>query len=90
MGTQQAASYDNVFMTALEEEMIENYHLKPRVWLRYKDNIFFIWDLGENELNEQLAYLNGEYTTNIFTSDWSRKEINFLDMTVKVHEDTIH
>ena len=56
------------------------------VWFRYIDDIFFVWDHGEEKLNEWLSYLNNQHHSIKFTSEWSRSEINFLDTTVKVDE----
>ena len=83
MGTRVAPSYDNLYMRALETKILENYHLKPRVWYRYIDDIFFIWDHGPTELTNWLKYLNGTNDTIKFTSEHSSEKINFLDTLVK-------
>ena len=58
MGTRVAPSYANLFMTALETKLIDNYRLKPKVWFRYIDDVFFIWEHGEEELTKWLSYLS--------------------------------
>ena len=83
MGTRVAPSYANLFMTTLENKFLENHELKPRVWLRYIDDIFFVWDHGENELKIWLEYLNQQHHSIKFTSEWSENEISFLDTKVK-------
>ena len=83
MGTKVAPSYANLFMSELEEKLIETHTLKPKVWFRYIDYIFFIWEHGENSLKEWYAHLNNYHKTIKFTLEWSRKTINFLDTTVK-------
>ena len=83
MGTRVAPSYANLFMTTLENKFLENHDNKPRVWLRYIDDIFFIWDHGEDALTEWLEYLNSQHHSIKFTSEWSRNQISFLDTTVK-------
>ena len=83
MGTKVAPSYANLFMSELEEKLIETHTLKPKVWFRYIDDIFFIWEHGENSLKEWYEHLNNYHKTIRFTLEWSRKTINFLDTTVK-------
>ena len=50
MGTKVAPSLANLFMEKLEKEMTQSYHLKPKVWYRYIDDIFYIWEHEEEEL----------------------------------------
>ena len=50
MGTKVAPSYANLFMSNLEEKMLGSYDKQPTIWLRYIDNIFFIWFLSNGYL----------------------------------------
>ena len=84
MGTRVAPTYANLFMSRLEERLIEGRTLKPTVWLRYIDDIFFIWEHGEIELLEWIKYLNKSHKTIKFTVEYSTSEINFLDTKVKL------
>ena len=86
MGTRLAPSLANLFMDRLERRMLDGYRLKPTVWLRYIDDVFFIWDHGENSLNEWFNYLNAQHKTIKFTTEFSKKQINFLDTTIKIDE----
>ena len=83
MGTKVAPSYANLFMSKLEKEMLETYPLKPTTWWRYIDDIFFIWDYGEIELEKWLHHLNTYHRTIKFTSEWSKQKVHFLDTTVR-------
>ena len=83
MGTKVAPSYANLFMSKLEKEMLETYPLKPTTWWRYIDDIFFIWDYGEIELEKCLHHLNTYHRTIKFTSEWSKEKVHFLDTTVR-------
>ena len=60
---------------------------KPKVRLRYIDDIFYIWEHGEDELTKWLEHLNNFHKTIKFTNEWSHTKINFLDTTVKVNID---
>ena len=87
MGTRVAPSLANLFMNSLENKMIQSYDKKPKVWLRYIDDIFYIWEHGEDELTKWLEHLNNFHKTIKFTNEWSHTKINFLDTTVKVNID---
>ena len=42
-------------MAKLEEEISSEIELKPFLWWRYKDDIFFLWEHGEEKLKESLG-----------------------------------
>ena len=46
-------------MSDLETKFLESQHLQALVWLRYIDDIFFIWNHGEESLKKFLDELNG-------------------------------
>ena len=79
IGTRVAPSYANLFMHKLEEELIESYPLKPKIWLRYIDDVFFIWEHGLKEMNKWVTHLNNAHLSIKFTCEHSFKEIHFLD-----------
>ena len=58
--------------------------LKPYLWWRYIDDIFFLWEHGEKKLKEFIEHLNEENPTIKFTTEWSQTSINFLDVTVSL------
>ena len=66
-------------MTELDEEILREVELKS--W-QYIDDIFFIWEHGEEKLKEYIDMLNKKHPTIKFTSEWSKTQINFLDVTV--------
>ena len=94
MGTPMAPNYANLFMAKFEEDAITSYHastgLKTHVWYRYIDDIFLIWTHGDEELQKFLLYLDTfSGTRNMkskikFEINKSEKEVNFLDVTIKV------
>ena len=69
-------------MAELEEEILREVELKPYLWWRYIDDIFFIWEHGEEKLKEFIDVLNKKHPTIKFTAEWSKTQINFLDVTV--------
>ena len=84
MGTKVAPSLSNLFMENLETKMIHSYDKKPNLWLRYIDDVFYIWEHGKDELNKWFEHLNHFHKTIKFTNEWSYENINFLDTTFKV------
>ena len=63
--------------------------IKPWVWLKYIDDIFFIWLGSEEELNGFLVRLN-ELSPNLrFPYEKSDKEMDFLDIIVKTENDEL-
>ena len=71
-------------MAELEEEILSEIELKPYLWWRYIDDIFFLWEHGEEKLKEFIEHLNEKHPTIKFTAEWSQTSINFLDVTVSL------
>ena len=82
IGTKMAPSYAILFMSEVERKFLEKSRLKPFVWWRYIDDIFMIWEHGEESLKEFLDNLNKEHPTLKFTSEYSSSTINFLDVNI--------
>ena len=58
VGTKFASPYAVLFMAALEGKILSKVKKKPSVWWRYIDNIFFIWEHGEESLKEFINEMN--------------------------------
>ena len=58
---------------------------KPWVWMRYIDDIFFMWTESEDEFEGFLQRLNAFHPNLKFTHDKSKVSINFLDVTVSIN-----
>jgi hypothetical protein len=84
MGTKVAPSFANIFMADFEEKWVYTHRLQPKIWLRFIDDIFMIWDHGSETLTEFLNHLNSCHPTIKFTSEQSNKSVTFLDTTVKI------
>ena len=83
-GTKFVPTYSILFLAELEEKSLEKVDNKPYLWWRYRDDIFFIWEHGEEKLRNFLETLNEFHPTIKFTAEWSQKSINFLDVTVSL------
>ena len=89
IGTKMAPSYAILFMSYLEENLLSSFPLKPLVWWRYIDDIFLLWEHGEEQLKNFLQYINSAHQTIKFTADYSTDKINFLDVEVIRRGDTL-
>ena len=58
IGTKFAPPYACIFMGDFETEFLEGQHLQPLVWLRYIDDIFFIWNHVKESLKKFLEEIN--------------------------------
>ena len=85
MGTKCAPSYASLFMGKFEET-----HILPKIrdliliYVRYIDDIFFIWPGTERELLQFFSEINSVHPTIKFDYIYSRKNVNFLDSTVSI------
>ena len=82
MGTKLAPSFANIFMGDFEDKFVYTYHLKPLIWKRFIDDIFFIWTYGDSKLMEFVNHLNNCHDTIKFTLEKSAESANFLDITI--------
>ena len=61
MGTPMAPNFANLFMTQVETNMLNDYEaengLRPILWLRYIDDIFFLWTYGEQSLKDFTGFI---------------------------------
>ena len=84
IGTKFAPPYAILFMADLEEKILNAFEEKPMIWWRDIDDIFFIWEHGEESLEKFLNKLNTFHPTIKFTADYSEQTINFLDVNIRL------
>ena len=82
MGTKMALAFANIFMAKIEKGIISKSIIKPLVWKRYIDNVFFLWDTNEDNIKEFVTRANHYHDTIKFTAEISDSEIAFLDTKV--------
>ena len=74
-----APPYACIYMDQVEQKFLATQINQPLIWLRYTDDIFFIWIHGEKELEKFMPSFNS-FTPNLkFTYEYSKKDI-FLDL----------
>jgi hypothetical protein len=85
MGTKCAPTYASIFMGWFESQ-----HIIPRIrshallYVRYIDDLFIVWKGTETELRRFLEEINTVHPSIKFDHEYSRKNVNFLDTTVRV------
>ena len=84
MGTKFAPPYACIFMDMVETEFLKEQEIKPLVWLRYIDDIFFVWLEGEDKLLQFMKKLNEFHPSLKFTYEYSRTKVNFFDVVVEI------
>ena len=84
MGTKMAPSYACLFMGDLEERFLDQATFKPHIWIRFIDDIFFIWTHGQDKWDSFFENLNSFHQSIKFVSQTSSKSVPFLDMEVKL------
>ena len=60
--------------------------IKPRLWWRYRDNVFDIWTQGLEKLLEFTSNINFLYPTIKFELVYSESSLNVMDLTVHLRE----
>ena len=60
--------------------------LKHYLWWRYIDDIFFLWEHGEEKLRSFINDINKNHPIIKFTAERSKTSVNFLDVTVSITE----
>ena len=72
-----APPYACVYVDKTETDLLTTQELQPFVWLRYIDDIFFIWMHGETELKKFMKGINNFLPNFQFTCESSKKEFHF-------------
>ena len=82
IGTKFAPAYANLFTADFEKKLLDGSVDKPLVWLRYIDDVFFIWSRGLRKLDSFLEYINSFHETIKFTSESSKEGVCLLNAMV--------
>ena len=77
-----ASTYAWIFMDELERGFLQTPDHEPFLWLRYIDNIFFIWTHSEKRLQTFLEKLCKFHPNIKFTHESSKENISFLDLSI--------
>ena len=89
IGTKFAPLYSILFVAELEEEILQKAEFKQYLRWRNIDEVFFLWEHGEENLKSFINSINKMHPTIKFTADWSKASTNFLNVTVSIAEGII-
>ena len=79
----------NEISTSLWYSVYGGTEFKPYLWWRYIDDIFFLWQHGEEKLKSFIDNINKMHPTIKVTADWPKTSMNFSDLTVFIAEGVI-
>ena len=86
MGTKIAVFFANIFMAAVETEIIDHSHLKTLTLKRCMytciDFVFSVWNINKEEINMFIELANNYHPTIKFMAEISETEIAFLDTCI--------
>ena len=82
MGTKMAVAFANIFMSAIETEIINKSPHKPLVWKRFIDDIFSLWNVDKEEIYSFIELANNHHPTIKLTTEVSEIETAFLDTCI--------
>ncbi|KAJ8949363.1 hypothetical protein NQ318_012027 [Aromia moschata] len=83
MGNSLSPFIANLFMSKFETEIKDKFEYFPRVWFRYVDDIFAVFDTKAISLDNFVAKLNNRFPTIKFTYEGEHNEqLPFLDVLV--------
>ena len=79
-----------IVMAEVEAECFKSEELEPFLWLRYIEDIIFIWTHVEEKLTQFLNELNNFHSYLKFTDETSSCIVNFLDLNVSLRNEPIY
>ena len=82
MGTKMAVAFAVIFMAHIERQLLAASPFKPTLWKRFIDDIFSVWTISEQEINDFVSFANNFHPTIKFTCEMSSERIVFLDTEV--------
>ena len=71
-------------MADLGGKLLEVFGKKPMIWWRNIDDIFFIWENREESLRDFIDQVNLFHPTIKFTAEYSKEEVTFEDLNIKL------
>ena len=89
IGTKFAPPYACLIMDRIENKFLYSEIVKPWLWLRHIDDIFFIWTECEDKLEGFLNRLINFHPNLRFTHQKSKFSDNFLDVSVSIVDNNL-
>ena len=88
MGSPISPILANIFMEDFEQKALETARYQPKLWLRYVDDTFIIWQHGSDKLSDFLDHLNQQHPRIQFTMETETSDsLPFLDVLISKRVD---
>ena len=84
MGSPLSLIVANLLMETFEDQALRSAALAPKMWLRYVDDTFVVWEHGQEALKEFHSHVNDQHTSIQFTiEEGAEGRIPFLDTSIE-------
>jgi hypothetical protein len=87
MGKNYAPGCADIYMEEFDDRASKGYRIKPLLFYRYLDDIFFVWTGSKEQLKDYENYLNSLIDGITVTLCSSEVSVDFLDTTVYKYDD---
>lgn len=87
MGYPYAPTLANIYLLDFDEKIKNGFKIKPKLYLRFLDDLYLIWPGSLEELKEFETYINTLIPDIKVTLNHNKHEIPFLDTTTFKHTD---
>ena len=68
-----ALAFANIFMPNIEKEILRQSTYKPLVWKRFIDDVFSLWNITKDEVDDFIEQTNKFHPTIKFTAEISER-----------------
>ena len=82
MGKAFGGAFATIYMGRWESTALESAELQPELWVRFQDDIFFVWNHGESALTEFVSHLNAQDEHIRVDLKYSPSSLRFLDLEI--------
>lgn len=82
MGTPDAPKQANIYLLEFDEKLRNGFHIKPLLFFRFLDDVFFLWPGTTKQLKDFENFLNNIIPDISITLNNNEHEIPFLDMII--------
>ena len=66
-----AVAFAVIFMAHIEKQLTHHKPFKPTFWKRFIDDIFSVWTISEQEINDFVSFTNNLHPTIKFKCEMS-------------------
>ena len=91
MGPKNACAYADTAIDKLDREVLEGeWEYVPILWARFRDDVYVLWQYGQEKLNHFHDWLNNRIPGIKFTLKSSMHGTEFLDLSIYLKNNKLH